>query len=55
MTAITTPRLTDPIVIGPFSHWPRRTQPLARVALFAGGVAGIGVFLHCVTPLLIAA
>lgn len=40
-------------IIGPLSAWPRKTRRLdRRFALLACGAGGIGVFLHCVAPML---
>jgi len=60
MTSSTNSYLNAPAVIGPFSHWPRKTAtPLLgtrrRKAAFAGIVASTAVFFHCVAPMLIGA
>ena len=55
MTYITTTRPAAPSIIGPFSHWPRRKTSKRRMAVVAGGVASVGVFLHCVAPMLMMA
>ncbi len=52
MTKTIDTHLTDPTIIGPYSPWPRPTRKRRAVALIAGSVAGLGVFIHCVVPLL---
>lgn len=58
MNTISDARRIDPTFIGPYSNWPRRgaalTRSPRRLALLAGGTASLGVFLHCVAPMLIA-
>ena len=45
-------------IIGPFSAWPRETQPkparrkYTRAAIYATLVSGTGVFFHCVVPMI---
>lgn len=55
MTYINNTRPADSSIIGPFSHWPRRPMPRRRMAFIAGGAASVGVFLHCIAPMLIIA
>jgi len=40
-------------VIGPYSAWPQRKSPrFMRPAVYAGSVGLLGVFFHCVAPLI---
>ncbi|MCV2868456.1 hypothetical protein OEW28_07420 [Defluviimonas sp. WL0002] len=43
-----------PDIIGPYSHWPRRTSKrAARTYALAGSAAtAAAVFAHCVVPLI---
>ncbi len=52
MTFINDTRPSKPAIIGPYSVWPRR-RLRRRPALFAaGGAASVGIFLHCILPIL---
>ncbi len=43
----------NPTVFGPYCPLPRRPKPRRPILLAAGGIAGVGVFLHCIAPLII--
>lgn len=44
-------------IIGAYSLWPRRRfrLPHRRAFAFAAGLGGVGLFAHCLLPLLVAA
>lgn len=40
-------------IFGPYSKWPRDQKPKRKAILgFTGAIAGLGVLLHCVVPLI---
>ncbi len=57
MTSLaTTPVITRKTaidIIGPYSDWPKRKfRHFKRPVVYSGGIGLLGVFFHCVVPLI---
>lgn len=55
MTFMTDTHPPKATIIGEYSLWPQKPAPRRRIALFAGAAGTLGVFVHCVLPMMIGA